>query len=115
MDQAEKEFKNRGYEVKNVSKNRPYDLLCSKSDEVKYVEVKGTQSNGLDIVLTAGEVTFIEKNKHKCVLCVVHGIDVEGSRRPRTSGGIVSLTEPFDLDDGLLKPLAFTFRRKNWQ
>lgn len=112
MGRAEKEFKNRGYEVKDVSQKKPYDLHCSKSDEVKYVEVKGTQSNGLDIFLTAGEVKFIEKNKANCVLCVVHGIAVKGKRKPKASGGTVGVTEPFDLADGLLKPFAFTFRRK---
>jgi len=113
MSRAEKEFKNRGYEVKDVSQRRPYDLLCRKSDELKYVEVKGTQSSGLDIVLTAGEVKFIENNKANCVLCMVHGIVVKGKGRPKASGGKVSMAEPFDLADGLLKPLAFTFRRKN--
>ncbi len=111
MGRVEKEFKNRGYEVKDVSQKRPYDLHCSKSDEVKYVEVKGTQSSGLDIVLTAGEVKFIEANKTNCVLGVVHGIEVKGKGRPKASGGKVSMTEPFDLADGLLKPIAFTFRR----
>jgi hypothetical protein len=115
MNQAEKEFTNRGYEVKDVSQKRPYDLFCSKSDEVKYIEVKGTQSNGLDIVLTAGEVKFIEKYKSNCVLCVVHGIAVRGRGSPKASRGKVSMTEPFDLGDGLLKPLAFTFRRKKCQ
>ena len=112
MGRAGKEFKNRGYQVKDVSQNRPYDLLCHKSDEVKYVEVKGTQSNGLDIVLTAGEVNFVEKNKANCVLCVIHGIAVSGKAKPIASGGQVSLMEPFDLAEGLLKPLAFTFQRK---
>jgi hypothetical protein len=112
MGRAEKEFKNRGYQVKDVSQKRPYDLLCHKSDEVKYVEVKGTQSNGLDIALTAGEVKFVEKNKANCVLCVIHGIAVTRKAKPKASGGQVSLMEPFDLAEGLLKPLAFTFRRK---
>lgn len=115
MVRVEKEFKNRGYEVRDVSQKRPYDLHCCKADEVKYVEVKGTQSDGLDIVLTAGEVKFIEANKANCVLCVVHGIAVKGKGRPKASGGKVSVMEPFHLADGLLKPLAFTFRRRATQ
>jgi hypothetical protein len=112
MRWAEKEFEKRQYKVDDVSQKRPYDLHCSKSNEVRYIEVKGTQGNGLDIVLTAGEVKFIEKNKANCVLCVVHGIEVRGKRNPKASGGRMSMVEPFDLADGLLKPLAFTFRRK---
>ncbi len=111
MGRAEKEFKTQGYEVEDVSKKRPYDLYCTKSNEVKYVEVKGTQSDGMDIVLTAGEVNFIQKNGANSVLCVVHGITVKGRRRPKALGGKLSL-EPFDLSAGVLKPLAFTFRRK---
>jgi len=113
MGRAEKEFRKRGYEVEDVSKKRPYDLHCTKPNEVKYVEVKGTQSDGIDIVLTAGEVNFIEKNGPASILCIVHGIAVNGTRKPKASGGKVSLLEPFDLSSGLLKPLAFTFHRKH--
>jgi hypothetical protein len=59
MGRTQKEFESRGYEVKDVSKKEPYDRHCTKSDEVKYVEVKGTQTGGTDIVLTAGEVNFM--------------------------------------------------------
>jgi hypothetical protein len=111
MGRAEKEFKTQGYEVEDVSKKRPYDLHCTKSHEVKFVEVKGTQSDGLDIVLTAGEVKFIEKKGANSLLCVVHGIRVKGRRKPKAIGGKLSL-EPFDLSAGVLTPLAFTFRRK---
>lgn len=112
MGRAHKEFESRGYEVKDVSKKEPYDLRCTKSDEVKYVEVKGTQTGGMDIVLTAGEVAFIEKNTAQAILCIVHGITVKGRGRPKASGGKMTLMEPFDLSTGLLKPLAFTFTRK---
>jgi hypothetical protein len=62
------------------------------------------------IVLTTGEVRFIEKNRANCALCVVHGISVKNARRPKASGGSLSLTEPFDRSNGMLEPLAFTFR-----
>ncbi len=112
MGRAEREFNARGYQVEDVSKRRPYDLLCTKSEGVKYVEVKGSQGVGIDVVLTAGEVDFIQKNSADCVLCVVGGITVKGSRKPKTSGGTLSLAEPFDLSTGSLKALAYTFRRK---
>lgn len=112
MARAQTEFESRGYEVKDVSKTKPYDLCCTKSDEVRYVEVKGTQTAGTDIVLTAGEVNFIQGNARNCVLCVVHGIAVKGRGRPKASGGKLNLMEPFDISAGVLKPLAFTFRCK---
>ena len=60
----------------------------------------------------AGEVNHIGQNAANSVLCVVHGITVKGKGRPKPSGGNMNLMEPFDLSLGLLKPLAFTFRRK---
>jgi hypothetical protein len=112
MTWAHNEFESRGYKVEDVSKKEPYDLRCTKPHEVKFVEVKGTQTNGTAIVLTAGEVNHIKENASDSVLCVVHGIIVKGTRRPKTSGGKLSLMEPFDLSAGLLKPHAFTFHRK---
>ena len=112
MGRAQKEFVSRGYEVNDVSRKEPYDLHCTKAQEVKYVEVKGTQTGGTDIVLTAGEVKFIQKNGSHSILCIVHGITVKGRRSPKASGGKLCLMEPFDLSAGTLKPLAFTFARK---
>jgi len=40
------------------SKTKPYDLYCIRGAEVLHVEVKGTQTSGEDIILTAGEVEF---------------------------------------------------------
>jgi len=109
MRLAEIEMQKRGYEVKDVSSKKPYDLYCEKKGKCKYVEVKGTQGIGLEIVLTAGEVNFINKNKSNCILCVVHGIKIKGARKPKASGGALKLKAPFDLSDGELRPIAFTF------
>jgi hypothetical protein len=109
MRRAESEMKKLGYEVKDVSAKNPYDLLCEKGGRCKYVEVKGTQASGFDIVLTAGEVRFINDNKFDCILCVVHGINVKGARTPVASGGELRVTKPFDLSDGELRPISFTF------
>jgi hypothetical protein len=112
MGRAKKEFEARGYRVEDVSKRRPYDLLCTKPGERKCIEVKGSQGEGLDIVLTAGEVEFIQQNSADSALCVVHEIGIKGSRKPKASGGTLSLLEPFDLSAGSLKALAYTFHRK---
>lgn len=111
MRLAEAEFQKRGYEVKDVSAKKPYDLHCEKKSKCKYVEVKGTQGSRLEIVLTAGEVNFINKNKSNCILCVVNGIRIKGARSPKASGGELKLIEPFDLSNGKLWPIAFTFSR----
>jgi Domain of unknown function (DUF3883) len=112
MRRAENEMRRRGYDVKDVSAKKPYDLFCEKRGKRKYVEVKGTRSSGFPIALTAGEVKFINSNKSNCILCIVLGIKVRGSRNPQASGGKVQFREPFDLSDGKLCPIAFTFVEK---
>jgi hypothetical protein len=107
-----KEFEARGYTVIDVSRQKSFDLLCAKNGKNKYVEVKGSQGNGLEVALTAGEVRFIKKHGSNCVLCVVHGIDVESSKRAKASGGQMTLDEPLDLSRGELSPIAFTYRRR---
>jgi hypothetical protein len=111
MQRAAKEFRKRGYDVKDVSKRKPFDLLCTKANEKKYVEVKGTQGRGSEIILTAGEVKFIRSNGANCILCVVLDIQVSGSNEPKAQGGALNLSEPFDIATGLLTPLAYMFRR----
>jgi hypothetical protein len=112
MKCAEIEFGKRGYEVEDVSATQSYDLLCKKKNgERKYVEVKGTQGRGLEVILTIGEVNFINERGTDCILCIVHGIKVTGQRTPKASEGNLSVSEPFDLSTGILRPIAFTFRR----
>lgn len=111
MDLASDCFWNAGYDVKDVSSGRPYDLLCTRRSDVKYVEVKGTQEGGHTVVLTAGEVRFIKNKKSDCVLCVVHDITINDSHNPKASGGRISLDNPLDLSAGVLSPINYFFKR----
>jgi hypothetical protein len=110
MERAAEEFRKRGYEVKDVSKRKPFDLLCTRASEKKYVEVKGMQGRGSEIILTAGEVKFIQNNGANHILCVVQDIRVRGKKDPTARGGALDITEPFDIASGLLTPLAYMFR-----
>jgi Domain of unknown function (DUF3883) len=98
-------------EVTCVSANRPNDLHCEKKGGCKKVEVKGTQGRGLEFVLTRREVEFINGNKSNYILCLVHGIKVQGPKTPKVTGGRFQLKELFDLSDGKLVPIVFTFSR----
>lgn len=104
-------FRAAQYEVQDVSSRRPYDFLCTRGSRTKYVEVKGTQTDGRTVVLTAGEVAFISRNQPNCVLCVVHGIRISGDSKPTASGGHISSDEPFVLSSGKLNPISYTYLR----
>jgi hypothetical protein len=111
MDLVKAKFRAARYEVKNVSSRRPYDFLCTKGSRMKYVEVKGTQTDGRTVILTAGEVAFIGRNQPNCVLCVVHGIRISGDSQPTASGGHISSDEPLVLSSGELNPISYTYLR----
>jgi hypothetical protein len=115
MDLVKAKFQAAHYTVKNVSARFPYDFLCTKGPVIKYVEVKGTQTDGRTIILTAGDVAFIRRNDPNSVLCVVHGIRITGNRKPIASGGQMSTDDPLILSTGALNPISYTYSRATVQ
>jgi hypothetical protein len=111
MDLVKVKFRAAGYEVEDVSAYRPYDFLCRRGSRTKYVEVKGTQTGGRTVVLTAGEVAFMRRNSPNCVLCVVSGIKISGHSKPTASGGRISTDDPVDLSIGSLNPISYVYAR----
>ncbi len=81
---AKRFYKDLGYQVE--TKGKPYDLLCRNGGRPLYVEVKGTQGDAREVVLTANEVKhFREKYPHTALL-VVAGIRLTG-KPPVGRGG----------------------------
>lgn len=90
MDQAESCYKRLGYEV--ARKGKPYDLLCVRGSETLYVEVKGSTSSGVGIILTRNEVDqpFLAKGG-EAELFVVHGITQAQGDPLKLSGGSINI------------------------
>lgn len=110
MKAAKKHFEAQGYTWDDHSKTHPYDLRCTRKKEVLYVEVKGTQTDGTEIILTQGEVAFARKHKGQMALFVLHSIPVSKVSGLYLLGvGKRKLTQPWDVDHGTLKPLAFKY------
>lgn len=109
MDAAKKHFRSLGYKVEDHARNHPYDLKCSKADQTVYVEVKGTQSAGESVILTAGEVNFGHKHSEQMALYLFHSI-VVASDGKSLSGGQPYLLMPWELDKTDLAPLSFKYQ-----
>lgn len=108
---AATEFYSREWDVEDVHATESYDLICRRGDEVKHVEVKGTTTDGAEVILTPKEVTHARENPCTA-LFVLSGITVE-----RTEDGTVAATggehhvyDPWRLDDGTLTPLGFSYQ-----
>jgi hypothetical protein len=93
--------------VEDHSQGHPYDLRCTRKKERLYVEVKGTQTNGDGIILTAGEVMFARRHKEEMALFLLHSIKV--SADGKLSNGQEKLIVPWDVDEGHLKPISFMY------
>jgi len=106
---AKQHYEQKGYSVK--VKGKPYDLLCtSEGRGTIYVEVKGTQGSGLEVLLTPNEVMHARAHKDQVALFVVSGITVSSDESgiPSAQGGEKAIYEPWDIDCGDLQPLGYS-------
>ena len=76
----------KAWDVEDVHGTKSYDLICRRCDEIKHVEVKGTTTDGAEVILTLNEVKHARENPCTA-LFVVSDITVE-----RADDGIVIAT-----------------------
>lgn len=108
---VESYLRSEGWTVKDTSKNKPYDFHCARGPNTLYVEVKGTTSNGSEVILTPNEVAHHREHWPDTCLAIVHDIhlfDVEGA--PSCTGGRLRLIQPWRPSDENLSPISYTYR-----
>lgn len=97
-----------GWSVTDTHVRNPYDAIAKKRKQTRYLEAKGTETNGRSVLVTAGEVRWAEKYPGECVLGVVSGIKFNSDGQlDETSGSLTEYT--WDPSTGLLKPQTFTW------
>jgi hypothetical protein len=98
-----------GYVVEDVSRQRSYDLHCTKRGLALFVEVKGTGTDGDAILLTPNEVELARRRYPHTELVIVSGISVKDKAGlPVASGGrtrVIPKWRPAERD---LKPVGYT-------
>lgn len=110
MQKAKSFFEDRGWKVFDVSTTHSYDLLCKADDrEELHVEVKGTTSDGTQILLTANEVRHARNNYPKVALFIVSRIQVDPQPIEKSQTDEIQILEPWDINEGTLSPLAFSY------
>ena len=110
VDLATAHLVEQGYTVEDVGATEPYDLDATKPGEHLYVEVKGTTSLGVEVVLTQGEVQLNREKHPDTVLMVVRSIQlhrVDGN--VAASGGELRVTRPWAVDDAALTPISYRY------
>lgn len=102
-------FEAKGYAVKDVSRNEPYDLLATRGKESLIIEVKGTTSSPSSILLTKNEVRLHQTCYPRNALAIVYGITLSKGAAPQAFGGTLSVTQPWLLESDRLTALSFSY------
>src|SRR5260370_31099890 len=116
MQKAKSFYEEQGWRISDVSSTQPYDLLCTSDtrDEL-YVEVKGTTSDGTQILLTANEIKHAQNHYPNVALFVLSHIQIDPTSIENLHGGEIRRLEPWDVDEWTRSPLAFVYilQKKN--
>ena len=108
---AAAEFYGKAWDVEDVHGTESYDLVCRRGDEVRHVEVKGTTTDGAEVILTPNEVRHARENPCTA-LFVVSNIMVERAEdgTVTAAGGKHHCYDPWRLNEGTLTPLGFRYQ-----
>jgi hypothetical protein len=91
-------------------KGKPYDLRCAKGASVLYVEVKGTQTEGTEILLTPNEVRFANEHRGEMALFLVYNVDVSREDgKIVTSGGATRVEPNWVIEMSHPSPLGYSY------
>jgi hypothetical protein len=110
MNSATDYFLDKGWDVADVHGTESYDLQCFDNGVEKHVEVKGTTTEGVHVILTPNEVEHA-RTYPEIVLFVLANISIdEGDDEQATaSGGDVTVLDPWVIDEWALRPVGFRF------
>ncbi|MGW1958688.1 MrcB family domain-containing protein [Streptomyces sp. NPDC001935] len=105
---ATEHFKAQGWSVKDVGATKSYDLHLRRGQEKLHVEVKGTISDGSQVILTRAEVERQREFAPNNALVVVHSIDLDRSLDPPlATGGTLHCTSPWHIEDDSLTVVSY--------
>jgi len=116
MDQASQWLsENKFSEIKDCSKNKPYDFTALRDGKTWKIEVKGTTAEKGDVILmTANEVKLHRSESGSTVIIIVTAIKLDRSEKePQAAGGIVWAEVGWRIDDWIQDPISFRILRKN--
>ncbi len=112
MSEAKRYLEEKGYsQIKDCSKGNPYDFKCMLGGDTYFVEVKGTQTSGDTVLVTANEANHATFNKNRAILFVVSSIEVKRGRngQPVANGGTRRIISPWEITTGTLEPVVYRY------
>lgn len=108
MEAATEHYRSLGYTVEDKSMTECFDLRCWKGNEEVRVEVKGSQGEGAEVFLTAGEVEHARSCPVRIDLFVWGWIDAE--EKTATGGRLSRRIENWKPKADDLTPVQYRYR-----
>lgn len=105
------DFYSESWAVEDVHGAESFDLACRRGDEEMRVEVKGTTTDGLEVILTPNEVTHAREYQHTALFILTNvRLDRSEDGTVVASGGMPCVFDPWTIDDGKLTPIGFRYQ-----
>jgi len=104
----EQHYRDKRWKVEDVRYGNSFDAKATKGKQVRYLEAKGTETDGKSVIVSKGEVNFARKNPSECVLGILSGIRFNADGTLDDTSGHLEI-HPWDPDTGVLEPTRF-----NW-
>lgn len=110
MDAAVAHYQSKGYTIEDVHLRESYDLRCTRDDDEIHLEVKGTTTEALRVLLTRGEVLHARATSH-AALFVLHGLSFDATGEHLTAWTEESplIIDPWEPADSDLVPLSYQY------
>jgi hypothetical protein len=99
-------FEDDGWDVDDTRFGNPYDAVARKGRAIRYLEAKGTQTDGAFVRVTRGEVAHARTHRGTCMIGIWSGMRfLDDSTIDPAVGDFRVL--PFDPDAGFLAPVDY--------
>ncbi len=108
QDLVMKQWRAEGWRVDDLRRGNPFDAKATKDSETRYLEVKGTTTDGGRVLVTRGEVEWARSHPGECVISVVWDIGVCDDGTIEAETGWVWEYE-WDPDDEQLEPVTYDY------
>ncbi|MGQ0845667.1 MAG: hypothetical protein ACT4QF_16205 [Sporichthyaceae bacterium] len=106
------QYRERGWAVVDTPHAQSYGAVATRDGETRFLQAKGSESDGRSVSVTAAEVRFARESAGRFVLGVVGDIEFIGSQIDPTSGVLTEYA--WDPAAGDLQPQQFTWTPARW-
>lgn len=104
------EFYSKEWDVEDVHGKESYDLVCRRRDEVKHIEVKGTKTDGAEVILTRKKCSTPRTTLPARFSFSAIKVDRAENGTVTATGGIHHPYDPWNIHEGTLTPIGYSYQ-----